>query len=160
LEYVNIELTRGYKAKIDPEDLSKVSGFKWNSHEARHKSEKLRTTYAKVIFCKRSLPMANVILGVPVGTIVDHINGDGLDNRKNNLRPVTSQQNSFNRKTPSHNTSGYKGVVWEADRQKWKARIKINNKYQYLGRYKKKSDAAKAYAEASERLHGEFGKVK
>jgi hypothetical protein len=149
-----IELTQGYQTKVDLEDVSKLSGFSWFAQKTTNQ------IYAKFTFCNRAIPMQNVILGIPVGSIVDHIDGDGLNNTKENLRPATYQQNAWNRGLGKNNTSGYKGVVWEADRQKWKARIKVNNKYQHLGRYKKKSDAAKAYAEASERLHGEFGRVK
>lgn len=90
------------------------------------------------------------------GEYVDHINGNGLDNRRCNLRLATHQQNCANRRkqlTPK--SSQYKGVTMEKDK-KWKARIRHNNELIYLGRFSAEHDAHLAYVEASKRLFGEF----
>jgi hypothetical protein len=89
-------------------------------------------------------------------SILDHINGIKSDNKINNLRKATSQQNNFNRKNESINTSGHKGVHWETAREIWKAVITINNRHIYLGRYKHKQEAINAYLTSAKKYHGEF----
>jgi len=79
---------------------------------------------------------------------IDHINGDGFDNRWCNLRSVSHRQNQMNRKIPSGNTSGIMGVWFDNARKKWTAEIMIRQKKKYLGRFSLKKDAAKARAEA------------
>ena len=87
---------------------------------------------------------------------IDHINGDKSDNRIENLRVVTTSQNGMNRGKPSDNTSGYKGVVWDKSRSKWKATIGFRGKVHNIGRYDTKEDAIKAYEDKCIELHGEF----
>jgi hypothetical protein len=89
-------------------------------------------------------------------SILDHINGIKNDNKIANLREATFQQNVFNRKNESINTSGCKGVHWETARETWKVGIVINNKHIYLGRYKDKQEAINAYLISAKKYHGEF----
>lgn len=87
---------------------------------------------------------------------VDHINLDKLDNRKENLRVCTRQQNACNRCAPKNNTSGYPGVLWEKRFNKWRARI-ISNKHDYhLGLFDNYNDAVKARKEAEIKFHGDY----
>ena len=72
---------------------------------------------------------------------VDHINRNRLDNRKENLRFVTSTQNNINMGVCKINTSGYKGVNWDKRRQKWRARIKLHRKEIHLGYFETKEEA-------------------
>ena len=89
---------------------------------------------------------------------LDHINGDGTDNRIRNLREATYLENNQNMSISKKNTSGYKGVSWCGERGKWTARIKDGSgKYCYLGRFGCKTAAAIAYDRASLEYHGEFG---
>jgi len=81
--------------------------------------------------------------------IIDHINGDGCDNRLANLRVVTFSQNCHNAKMPRTNTSGELGIVYRPDRKKWRANITVNGKKHYLGLFATKEEAAQAYAVAS-----------
>jgi len=90
---------------------------------------------------------------------IDHINGDRLDNRIKNLRVVTQQQNAFNRVLYKNNSSGVKGVSWSIAQQAWHAQIRVTGKRIHLGFFKSKNDAANAYAAASAKFHGEFGKI-
>ncbi len=91
---------------------------------------------------------------------VDHINGDPSDNRLANLRLATQSQNSRNRGTPKNNTSGFKGVSWHSQLNKWTVRIKKpEGKYLYLGLFDTKKAAADAYQRAVQELHGEFAHV-
>jgi HNH endonuclease len=87
---------------------------------------------------------------------IDHINGDGYDNRWANLRPATPTGNAHNRVIPRNNTSGIKGVHWSTARQKWVASICLNYKTMNLGGFATKEEAAIAYAEAAKVFHGEF----
>jgi hypothetical protein len=87
---------------------------------------------------------------------VDHIDGDGLNNRWNNLRAATNQQNQFNSGKSATNTSGYKGVCWDKNTKKWQAQIRINKKSKYLGQYATPEEASAAYQCVSRLYHGEF----
>ncbi len=87
---------------------------------------------------------------------VDHKNGDGLDNRRENLRPATKAQNQHNKTKYRTNTSGYKGVSWLKSEHKWQANIKVDGRQKKLGRFDTAEAAHLAYAEAARELHGEF----
>lgn len=91
--------------------------------------------------------------------IVDHINGDPADNRWANLRACTQRENTRNKRASKANTSGAKGVYWDAARGKWLAAIGIDGRNKYLGRFATIDEAKAAYAVASHQLHGEFGRV-
>ena len=96
------------------------------------------------------------LLGLPEGEIRDHRNGNGLDNRLCNLRPATIQENNCNRGTPKNNTSGIKGVSWNTERGKWKARITYNGKEYNLGYFDDIKEAETVVRSKREELHGEF----
>jgi hypothetical protein len=87
---------------------------------------------------------------------IDHINGDGTDNRISNLRIVDKFAQNQNRRTPKSNTSGVKGVSWKKARNKWQAQIEAHGVTRYLGMYTNLEAAKKAYEDAARVLHGEF----
>lgn len=87
---------------------------------------------------------------------IDHINTDGLDNRRCNLRLSTIAQNRYNRKKHIDNTSGYKGVYWNKQKNKWCANIQKNHTNYHLGFYSNLLDAAMAYNKAAKEIHGSF----
>ncbi|MCK5643692.1 MAG: HNH endonuclease, partial [Gammaproteobacteria bacterium] len=87
---------------------------------------------------------------------IDHANRNRLDNRKENLRQCTPSQNKWNIGKRGNNTSGYKGVCWKKDKQKWVACIRKDHKVTWLGHFKDKIKAAKAYDKAALELHGQF----
>jgi len=87
---------------------------------------------------------------------VDHINGDSLDNRIENLRAVSQAQNSWNSKTRSNNTSGYKGVSWDKKYSKWGSTINKYNKHYFLGYFDCPEKAHQAYCKAAKKMHGEY----
>jgi hypothetical protein len=90
--------------------------------------------------------------------MVDHIDGNTLNNQKYNLRIVTPQINSMNKKKARHNT-GYKGVDFNKSAGKWRARICLDYKSIYLGSFDNPEDGYKAYCEASKKYHGEYGRI-
>jgi hypothetical protein len=153
----SIPLTRGYVALVDDEDYEAISAFKWSAH--RH----ARTCYAAraVIDCgqHRSLLMHRVILNAPPGIQVDHVNGDGLDNRRANLRLATRSQNQHNQRISLANSSGFKGVSYDSARASWRAHIMVNRRRIWLGRFTTAEEAAAAYRAASTKHHGAFGRL-
>lgn len=91
---------------------------------------------------------------------IDHINGDGCDNRLANLRECNQQQNNGNHKRlNNHNTSGYRGVTWKKDRAKWKAYINRNNRQYHVGYFDTAEAAYEAYKVAAVEHFGEFARV-
>lgn len=91
---------------------------------------------------------------------VDHINSDRRDNRSANLRAADRSQNMRNRGATKRNSTGLKGVCWDAGKRKWLAQIKVNGRNKHLGRYDTPEEAHAAYVNASVRDHGEFARAK
>ena len=88
--------------------------------------------------------------------IIDHIDGDGSNNKIENLRAATIFQNGWNAKKSSRNKSGYKGVSFNTQRNKWRAAIHVNKKTILIGYYSTPQEASEAYQKASAAYHGEF----
>lgn len=153
-----VTLTRGYEAVIDANDVPLVEGFNWQAQ--------LRKWGVYAVRSERGVPkrgailMHRVILGEPKDLDVDHIDGNGLNNRKCNLRKATKSQNMHNQGVRRSNTSGFKGVSWRESRNKWVAQICLKGKVKYLGMFDTPEDAYSAYCDASQKLHGEFSKLK
>lgn len=87
---------------------------------------------------------------------IDHIDSDKTNNRINNLRVCTHNQNQHNQGIRKNNKSGFKGVSWMKSNRKWHAQICCNSKVKHLGFYDEKEDAARAYDKAAIEIHGEF----
>lgn len=96
---------------------------------------------------------------IPDGLVIDHINGNPLDNRLSNLRLATKEQNYHNQGRGMKNNSGIKGIHYDKSRGKWRAEIRFYNKVVTLGRFDTKGMAAVARAKAAIRYHGEFWRV-
>jgi len=101
--------------------------------------------------------MHRQIMNPPEGMVVDHINNNGLDNRKANLRIVTHRQNCLNSRPKIKNTtSRYKGVCWEKESKKWRALITHKGRRISIGRFKNEIDAAFAYDKVAKELNGQY----
>ncbi len=102
------------------------------------------------------LLLHRIIMNAPAHLFVDHINGDGLDNQRDNLRLCTKAQNNRHRDKGINNTSGYKGVGFKKERGRYYAQIVCDYKHTFLGYFDTAKEAAKAYNDAALELHGEF----
>jgi len=156
-DYCKIPLTRGQFAKVDPEDYIWLSQFRWYCNKRPHTSYAIRSAGegkdgGKVV-------MHREIMNTPADLVCDHINRNGLDNRKKNLRNCTRAENNLNQGSERNSTSGFKGVYWKKDMQKWAACIKREGKQKHLGYFDNEIDAAKAYDQAARKLHGEYASL-
>ena len=146
-----IKLTQGKHALVDDEDYLFISQWKWFFN----KGYAFRSTKNPA----KTIPMHRAILCPPIGTFCDHINGNGLDNRRKNLRVCSNSENQMNRRIPSNNKSGYKGVFWHGKDKIWISVLKINKKAVYLDRCTRKIDAAKSYDVGALKYFGEFARL-
>lgn len=90
---------------------------------------------------------------------IDHVNGDTLDNRIENLRPANRSQNCANTKSSCNSSSKYKGVSWHRSRSKWQASIRFKGKQEYIGVYDDEKEAAKAYDDRAREVYKEYAKL-
>jgi hypothetical protein len=100
--------------------------------------------------------MHREVIDIPQGLVCDHTNHNGLDNRKTNVRPATSSQNSCNARKRTKTISRYRGVSRDASSNRYRARIKLNGRQIHLGTFDDQEQAAKAYDAAAKKYHGEF----
>lgn len=147
-----IVLTQNKVAWVDDADFAEVSKYKW--HAYKHRNTYYAARGIRINGKKTSMRMHQFLCGKGA----DHKDGNGLNNTRSNLRPATSQQNSSNRGVQRNNTSGFKGVYWDKQTRKWRARIMINGKSKSLGLHINSEDAARAYDAAAKRLFGEFAR--
>jgi hypothetical protein len=153
-----IPLPHGQFAIVDAEDYETLAGYKWYAIRSK------RTFYAercrkakKRVRKQRCIRMHREILDVPEGLCIDHINHNGLDNRRANLRIVTQEQNNWNnRKRRGNCSSQYKGVSWPNRNGKWLAKIIYRGKSIYIGYFDDEVSAAKAYDAKALELFGEY----
>lgn len=152
-----IPLTQDMVALVDDEDYEGLAKWKWcyRKREHNHIGYALRNA-RKQDGKQATIYMHRIILNLPRGCETDHINGNGLDNRKENLRVATITQNRWNRGKSHNNTSGFKGVDWCKRDKKWRAKIEVNKKSVFLGLFKDKLEAVKVYNAAAIKYHGEF----
>lgn len=158
---IQIPLTQGKFAIVDDIDAD-LANFKWYAAKSRN------TFYANRTMLKNekkiAIQMHRLILqrihqeNFHSNEKCDHINGDGLDNRRCNLRISSIQENSRNQKINKRNKSGYKGVFWDKTYKKWKAQIRTKDKSKHLGYFDNPKEAYEAYKRAAIKYHGEFAR--
>ena len=139
-------------ALVDDADFEKVNQYKW----------KVSTRYARHSYREgkkiKGIQMHRFLLKAPINMQVDHINGNGLDNRRSNLRLATRSQNQWNTKRVNSKT-GFKGVSYHNDTRRkkpWMAHITIYDKTRTVGHFYTAEEAARAYDKRAKELFGEF----
>jgi hypothetical protein len=153
-----ISLTQGCYAIVDPADYPHLSRYKWRL---------CRTKGKNTLYAERSIRLPNgrysrilmhrQLIHAPEGCVIDHINGNGLDNRRANLRLATIAQNAWNSKKRNPR-SGYKGVWFVGDKALWRAAIVYHGRRIHLGYFKDKIAAAKAYDAAARKYYKQFAR--
>jgi hypothetical protein len=149
-----------FNVLLDKEDYNKVKVKKWNVMQ--HTSDKSRYVIRHSYFNEnkyRSLYIHRYVLDYNDKLVIDHINGNTLDNRKSNLRICTHMENCRNQKICKINTSNAKGVCFNRRSKKWTARIGLNNKRIFLGYFESKKDATIAYNTKAIEIYGKFAKL-
>lgn len=151
-----IQLTQGKVAIVDDEDFERLSSFKWYFQKAKDAGRARRRISGSG---NRATFMHREIMNAPPHLQVDHINGNSLDNRKQNLRLCTNSQNTMNARPRLSVGRKYKGITWHKPSRKWRALITHNKKQIYLGQYDKPEDAAKAYDRAAPIYFGAYART-
>lgn len=151
-----IKLTQGKYALVDDDDYVRLKMFKW------HYGVYGKTGYAKRLKWDRKkkkgkiVRMHHFILPLKKGYMIDHINGDGLDNRKDNLRLVTKSQNMMNSGVRKNSNTGFTGVAWHKQNGRWRAYITIDKRQISLGTYINIQDAIDARKNGEKNYHKQF----
>lgn len=150
-----VPLSRGQVAVIDASDVSLIAGRKWHAQRGPH------TWYAAANETapdgKRTLVrMHRLIIGAAPDVVVDHIDSNGLNCRRHNLRVATHAENMRNRRIGVNNTSGFKGVHWHRRKGQWMAQIRVDTRNVYLGMFTDPVEAHRAYCHAAVKYHGDF----
>lgn len=152
-----IPLTKGYFTKVDDEDYEKFATKRWYANVFTRRG-KTRVTACRTEGAspnKKLFYLHREIMNAPEGVMVDHINEDPLDNRKENLRLVTNAENMRNRGKNQNNSSGYKGVTYLKNRRgkkRWQAKCRHNYKTIHFGLYETAEEASRAYEEGIKTL--------
>jgi hypothetical protein len=151
-----IRLTGGKIALVDDSDYEWLSQFKWYAMKDTNTFYAVRTI-KDANGKQATIRMHREILGLRAGNTkqTDHKDHNGCNNQRFNLRICNNQQNQFNR-TPENKSSKFKGVYWQRDRNKWRARIGLGDKMVQLGYFDNEIEAAKAYDNGARKYFGEF----
>lgn len=131
------------RAIIDLDDVDRCRDYRWSYDRYVRNISFVGMLHRFVMNCTDNM-------------VVDHINGDTLDNRKSNLRICNISQNAMNQKTSTRNKSGHKGIFWEKSRNKWRATINIDKKQIMIGRYNTLEEAIQARRQAEIDYYGEY----
>lgn len=152
-----IQLTKGKIALVDDEDYEKINSLKWYANG----NSKYGRYYAARRINNKNILMHRFIMNCnDVEILIDHADGNTLNNCKSNLRIATRSQNNQNlyRKNPK-NKSGFRGVHLKLDKKRpnpWRAQIRINGKLRTIGHFKTAEEAAKAFDKSAKQLFGQF----
>lgn len=151
-----IPLTKGKVTVVDDADYEHLSRFKWSAVF----SGKHWYAHRQVVVDGRviDIKMHRFLLNPPADMVVDHIDRDGLNNQRSNLRMCTQANNLANSKHHRDGSSKFKGVTWDRHRSKWSADIMVEGKRFRLGRFKTEEQAAIAYDTAARKLQGKYAR--
>lgn len=143
---------------VDDEDYNFLNQFRWYLRRSNKRNNQLGYAQTPITINRKqtSIIMHKILIDIPNGMVIDHINHNTFDNRKSNLRIVTKSQNQMNKLPQKGKISKFKGVNWDKNLKKWKSRCSLNRKQYYLGLFEDEIDAARAYNIKAKELHGEY----
>lgn len=141
----------GIKFLFDLEDYGKIKEYNWGADKDGY-----ITSSVKIGDKSQNIKMHRIVMNPSKNEQIDHINHMVWDNRKSNLRVCSSMQNNWNKNKTKANSTGYRGVYWSKERQKYVAEIMCDGKRYRLGRFKTAEEASKAYEQKAKELFGEF----
>lgn len=154
-----IPLTNGGVTLVDDEDYEFLSSMRWNRSFSKGMNYAVRCFWVRGENRRVTYGMHRFLLVGHDGYHIDHIDRNGLNNQKSNLRAATCSQNQFNCKKRSDNSTGCRGVIVCKKSCRFHAQIQYDCQHIYLGSFKHVEDAARAYDEAALILHGEFART-
>ena len=155
-----IRMAQPRYAKVDPADYKRLRGYEWLTRKGKNSFYARRHVPGSKGRKESLIYMHQEVIQVPAGMVIDHINHDGMDNRRANVRAATYSQNLYHRKKRSGAMySKYKGVHWHKLHNKWAARITFEKKTIDLGYFLSEINAARAYDDAAKIYHGEFASL-
>ena len=159
-DMTTINLTKGKTSEIDEADVDLLS-YRWYCFSGGRSTTPyaVRKVNGKMTFLHRVIMERAIGRHLLSCEVVDHIDGDGLNNRLSNLRVASRRQNSMNRRRGTNNTSGYVGVYWDKHSHKWRSDIHPNGKRVYIGRFDDPIDAAIAHDNVARQFYGEFART-
>lgn len=143
---MRVPIGRGLFAIVDDEDFELVSNYRWHPHRSRDNA---------LYYASTNVKMHRLVTKAPLGVMVDHINGDALDNRRCNLRLCTNAQNQQNTRSRG-GTSQYKGVSFIAKAQKWLGSFVYEGERYHCGLFESEQECARAVDKARQEVCGEF----
>lgn len=155
-----IPLTKGYIAIVDNEDYEALNKFKWYAHKSlnthyacrKRRKDELGSAWKKNVH----VSMHREIMKVSKNMDIDHIDHNGLNCQKSNMRIVNHMQNMWNIPRRKTSKTGYKGVSWDTQTSKWRAVITVNHKFISLGRFKELEDAIQSRKVAEKHYFGNY----
>jgi hypothetical protein len=157
--YRRIYLGDGRYAKVDPSLFYRLNKYHWIHNGNSERPYAVRFVYISKKK-RKIISMHREIMGFPEGRLVDHEDGDSLDNRIDNLRAATKEENAHNKgKTRTKTSSKYIGVYFYKNKKRWIVRIMYKYRKIYVGTFKDELEAAKAHDAAARKYHGEFAKL-
>lgn len=154
-DFVKIPLSRGMFAEIWVSDFELVKNFTWAVYRGAN-TWYASTNITKEDGTKTQNSMHRLIMGNPENSIVDHEDRNGLNNRRDNLRICTKQENARNANLAKNSSSGVKGVSWNKNRNYWEAHISVNQKKIHLGCFHDLKEATAARLKAEQEIDPEF----
>lgn len=156
---VEINLTQEKSALVDDGDFEYLNQWKWYASKSKRTFYAKRNLYINGKYTTIKMHRELLRLKKEDKIQVDHKDGNGLNNQKNNLRICTQNENQHNSRKRYDNTSEYKGVSWHKRDKKWFAQICFQNKNLFLGYFNDKTEAALSYDKKARELFGEFSKT-